>query len=194
MSITAKISTGILRLFGWKAKGPRPIEKKFVFLAAPHTSNWDFPLGRLTNSALEIELKVLMKKSWFIFPLGSLLRALGAIPIDRSKSGTVIDHIVSHFNEKDEFVFAITPEGTRSYVESWKTGFYTIAQKANVPIVCGYMDYEKKETGVGPTIYPSGDMEKDFEKIIGFYRTVNACYPENFNPNPQLGKSKRENK
>ena len=192
MSTSGKISKLILKLAGWNVKGERPKEKKFVFLAAPHTSNWDFPLGRLTNSYLEVDLKVLMKKSWFVFPFGVILRKLGAIPIDRSKSGTVIDYIVDIFNENEDFVFAITPEGTRSYVEYWKTGFYTIAQKANVPIVCGYLDYKKKETGVGPIIYPSGDVEKDFEKIMSFYRTINARFPEKFNLNPSFGKKQNK--
>jgi len=186
--MSGKLSGLILKLGGWKTIGPRPKEKKFVFLAAPHTSNWDFPIGRLTSGSLGIELKVLMKKSWFFFPTKYILNWLGAIPIDRSKGGTVIDNIVKLFEEKDEFVFAITPEGTRSYVDFWKTGFYTIAKKANVPIVLGFIDYKKKESGVGPIIYPSDDMEKDFKKIMEFYRTISAKFPENFNPNPRLGK------
>jgi 1-acyl-sn-glycerol-3-phosphate acyltransferase len=188
MGFTGKISAGILKLAGWKTGGEKPKAKKFVFLAAPHTSNWDFPLGRLTSSKLEIPLKVLMKKSWFVFPIGGILRWLGAVPIDRSKSGTVIDYIVKLFNENDSFVFAITPEGTRSFVEYWKTGFYTIAKKANVPIVCGYLDYKNKKTGVGPIIYLSDDKEKDFEKIMAFYRTIHPRFEENFNKYPRLGK------
>ena len=188
MTFTGKVSSAIYKLAGWKVGGVKPKERKFVWLAAPHTSNWDFPLGRLTSSILDIPLKVLMKKSWFIFPIKGLLLRLGALPIDRSKGGTVIDNIVRLFEEKDDFVFAITPEGTRSFVESWKTGFYTIATKANVPIVCGYLDYKKKETGVGPIIYPSGDAEKDFEKIMEFYRTVDPRFPEKFNTKATFGK------
>jgi len=188
MTINAKISKAILNLFGWKVVGERPKYKKFVFIAAPHTSNWDFPIGRLSNSVMGIELKVLMKKSWFFFPVGYVLKWLGAMPIDRSKSGTVIDHIVGLFKEKEEFVFAITPEGTRSYVKYWKTGFYTIAQKANVPIVLGYLDFGKKETGIGPVIFPSGDRDADFKKIVEYYRHVKARHPELYNQNPRLGK------
>ena len=188
MTFTGKISKFILSLFGWKVKGEKPKEKSFVFLAAPHTSNWDFPLGRLTSSQLNIPLKVLMKKSWFIFPIKKILSWLGAMPIDRSKGGTVIDTIVRIFSEKDDFVFAITPEGTRSFVKSWKTGFYTIATKANVPIVCGYLDYKNKVTGVGPTIYTTGNAQEDFEKIMTFYRTIDACFPERFNQNPTFGR------
>jgi 1-acyl-sn-glycerol-3-phosphate acyltransferase len=188
MTFTGRISAFVLWLMGWKVKGEKPKHKKFVFLAAPHTSNWDFPIGRLSNSKLDINLKVLMKKSWFFFPMGLIMRGLGAIPIDRSKSGTVMDYIIDLFNKNEEFVFAITPEGTRSYVESWKTGFYYIALKANVPIVCGYLDFKKKETGIGPTIMPTGNAEEDFEKIMSFYRTIAPKHPDQFNLHPKFGK------
>ena len=188
MAISGKISGMILRMAGWTVKGEKPKEKQYVFVAAPHTSNWDFPLARLTNSQLEIKLKMLMKQSWFIFPLNYILNYLGVIPIDRSESGGVIGGIVEKFNTIDDFIFVIAPEGTRSYVESWKTGFYRIAEKAKVPIALAYVDYEKKETGIGPMIYPSGDMVKDFEKIMDFYRTISPRFPEKFNKNPHLGK------
>jgi len=188
MSLTGRISKIILILMGWKVEGEPPSIKKFVFIAAPHTSNWDFPIGRLSTSVLGINLKVLMKKSWFFFPLGYIFSWLGAMPVDRSKSGTVIDHIVSLFKEQEEFVFAITPEGTRSYVEFWKTGFYTIALKANVPIVLGYLDFKKRVTGVGPTILLSGDKEADFKKITDFYSQVHAKHPKLYNKTPRLGR------
>lgn len=188
MTTNAKISKAILNLFGWKVVGEKPKYKKFVFMAAPHTSNWDFPIGRLSSTVMGIENKVLMKKSWFFFPLGYIFRWLGAMPIDRSKSGTVIDHILGLFKENESFVFAITPEGTRSYVEYWKTGFYTIAQKANVPIVMGYIDFKKKVTGIGPVIIPSGDKDADFKKILDFYKNVTARHPELYNQNPRFGR------
>ena len=190
MSFKKKFSSIVLKIIGWKVGGERPEEKKFVFLAAPHTSNWDFPLGMLTAWYLGIDLKVLMKKSWFIFPIKGLLLSIGAMPIDRSKGGTVIDGVVHEFEERDAFVFSITPEGTRSYVESWKTGFYTIATKANAALVCGYLDYSKKETGIGPIIHPSGDAEQDFEEILKFYRTIGPRFPEKFNETPTFGRKK----
>jgi len=119
MSFTGRISKIILTMMGWKIVGEKPNIKKFVFIAAPHTSNWDFPIGRLSTSVLGINLKVLMKKSWFFFPLGYIFRWLGAMPVDRSKSGTVIDHIVSLFKEQEEFVFAIT---LRGHVPMWNPG------------------------------------------------------------------------
>ena len=190
MGFSGKISGLILRMAGWKVNGEKPKEKKYVFIAAPHTSNWDFPLARLTNSQLKIKLKILMKKSWFFFPLNYIFKWLGVLPVDRDISGGIIGSIVEKFNNNDEFIFVIAPEGTRSYVDYWKTGFYTIAIKAKVPIVLAYVDYEKKETGVGPIIYPSGDAKKDFEEIMAFYRTIHPCFPEKFNLNPSFGKKK----
>jgi len=190
MSFKKKFAGIVFKIVGWRVGGERPKDKKFVFLAAPHTSNWDFPLGILTAWYLEIDLKVLMKKSWFIFPIKGLLLSLGAMPIDRRKGGTVIDAVVYEFDKRDAFVFSITPEGTRSYVESWKTGFYTIAAKANVPIVCGYLNYSKKETGVGPIVYLHGDAEKEFEEIMKFYRTIGPRFPAKFNKTPSFGKKK----
>ncbi|MCK5775751.1 MAG: 1-acyl-sn-glycerol-3-phosphate acyltransferase [Bacteroidales bacterium] len=188
MAFSRKISGMVLRIAGWKVRGEKPKEKKYVFVAAPHTSNWDFPLARLTSSKMEIKLKLLMKKSWFVFPLNYIFNALGVIPIDRKKSGGFIDGIVEKFNTTDDFIFVIAPEGTRSYVESWKTGFYTIAVKAKVPIALAFVDYAKKETGIGPILYPSGDAQKDFEKIMKFYRTISPRFPEKFNLNPDFGK------
>jgi 1-acyl-sn-glycerol-3-phosphate acyltransferase len=188
MSFTGKISGTILRIAGWKVKGEKPKEKKYIIIAAPHTSNWDFPLARLTNSQLKIDLKLLMKESWFFFPLNYLLKYLGVVSIDRSKPGGLIDHIANLFATNDEFIFAIAPEGTRSYTEYWKTGFYHIALKAQVPILLSYLDYGKKTAGVGPMIYPSGDALKDFEEIMSFYRSIQARFPKKFNQYPRLGK------
>jgi len=190
MGIGKNISGMVLRLAGWKVKGIKPKEKQYVFIAAPHTSNWDFPFARLTNSRLEIKLKILMKQSWFFFPMNYVFKWLGMLPVDRSKGGAIIDTIVEKFETVDDFIFVIAPEGTRSYVESWKTGFYTIAVKAKVPIALAYVDYAKKETGIGPMIYPSGDPEKDFEEIMKFYRTITPRFPEKFNLNPNLGRKK----
>ncbi len=96
----------------------------------------------------------------------------------------MVDYIVSLFKERDDFVFAITPEGTRKYVEKWKTGFYHIATKANVPLVLGWIDYEKKKGGLGKVIYPSGDFQKDFAEILDFYKNVKGRFPEKYNGKP----------
>lgn len=174
----------ILWVFGWKVDQTIPKEKSYIILVAPHTSNWDFIVGRLVIGSLRVPQTVMMKKEMFFFPLKYLLKALGAMPINRKKSMKIVDYIVEQFNEKEDFVFSITPEGTRSYVEKWKTGFYYIASKANVPIVLGKIDYKRKRAGLADVIYPSGDFDKDFRIIVDVLSEVTGRNPEMYNPRP----------
>jgi 1-acyl-sn-glycerol-3-phosphate acyltransferase len=146
----------IFWITGWKIAANNAYKvKKMVTIAAPHTSNWDLLYARAAFYLMGIPVNYTVKKELFFFPLGWLLKALGGIPIDRK-----------------------APEGTRSYSPEWKKGFYYIAQKANVPIALGYLDYAKKEAGVGPLVTPTGDYEKDLETIQAFYRNVTPKYPE----------------
>ena len=155
-------------------------------IAAPHTSNWDFFYARAAFFLLGIPVKTTIKKEAMFFPLNLVLKFFGVIPVDRnkksgglSKKSSMVDAMVELFEERSELVIMITPEGTRKYVPRWKTGFYHVARKANVPIILGYLDYKKKHAGIGPIIYPSGDFEKDLETIMDFYRGVTAKYPDN---------------
>ena len=174
----------ILWLFGWKVDQNIPKEKSYIILVAPHTSNWDFIVGRLVIGSLRVPQRLLMKKEMFFFPIKYLLKSLGAMPIDRKKSQKMVDYIVEMFAENDDFVFSITPEGTRSYVEKWKTGFYHIATKANVPIVLGKIDYKRKFAGLADVIYTSGDFDKDFRQIVDILKDVTGRNPELYNPKP----------
>ncbi len=175
----------ILWLFGWKVDQNIPKEKSYIIVVAPHTSNWDFIVGRLVIGSLRVPQRVLMKKEMFFFPIKYLLYALGAMPIDRKASEKMVDYIVNLFKVRENFVFSITPEGTRSYVKKWKTGFYYIALKANVPLVLGKIDYKKKEAGLAKVIYPSGDFPKDFQEILAFFKDVTGKNPQNYNPAPE---------
>lgn len=175
----------ILWVFGWKVDQDLPKEKSYIIVIAPHTSNLDFLVGRLVIGSLRVPQRLLMKKEMFFFPLKYLLKSLGAMPIDRKASVKMVDYIVEMFKEKDDFVFAITPEGTRSFVKKWKTGFYHIATKANVPIALGKIDYKKKEAGLSKVIYPCGDFDKDFKEIIEYLNGVTARNPELYNSKPK---------
>ncbi len=176
------LSKFIFKITGWKTVGGIPPElTKAVFIIAPHTSNLDFFIGRLYCFIKRIPIKVMIKKESFAGPFGGLLKKAGGVPIDRSLSTSLVYQIVQLFKEYDPFFFAITPEGTRKRVEKWKSGFYHIAVKANVPILLSYIDYEKKEAGIGRVFYPTGDFEKDFKEIEGFYRGRKGRHPENFN-------------
>ncbi|MEZ5082456.1 MAG: 1-acyl-sn-glycerol-3-phosphate acyltransferase [Bacteroidales bacterium] len=176
------ISFFILRMIGWKVTNSLPAGiPKCVVIMAPHTSMWDFVLGRLGFFILDINVRFLIKKEMFFFPLGPLIKWLGGISVDRSKSTQTVDYIAGLFAKYDNLYFTITPEGTRKQVEHWKKGFYYIAQKANVPIALGFLDYSKKHGGIGPVIIPTGNFEEDFKMIESFYRGMGARHPEMFN-------------
>ncbi|NDP20581.1 MAG: acyltransferase [Paludibacter sp.] len=168
-------------MLGWKTIITVPEPPKSIICIAPHTSNWDFLIGKLYYSALGRKSSFLMKKSWFFFPLGYLLRATGGIPVDRSKRTSVTDQMAEEFNQHDKLHLAITPEGTRKLVKKWKMGFYHIAVKANIPIQLAYFDYVKKEMGIKEVFYPTGNEQEDLEKIQTYYKDVNARFPERFN-------------
>ncbi len=148
---------------------------------APHTSMWDFVIGRLAWFVLGLKVKFFMKKEIFFFPLGHFIKWLGGIPVDRSKSGRLVDHVADLFGQQDSFYLVITPEGTRSLNSNWKKGFYFIALKASVPIALGYLDYEKKLGGIETIFMPSGDYSKDYMMIEKFYQGKRARHPEKFN-------------
>lgn len=147
-------------------------------IAAPHTSNWDFVFARAAFFILGIRLRYTIKKELFFFPLGFILKALGGIPIDRKKRGNMTEKMIDLYRKYDELILLITPEGSRSYAEKWKKGFYYIAEGAKVPLVLGYLDYKKKHAGIGKVFYPSGNYERDLEQIKDFYRKVTPKFPE----------------
>jgi 1-acyl-sn-glycerol-3-phosphate acyltransferase len=179
MHLIAKI---ILKLAGWKIIGGIPEDiKKCVVVVAPHTSMWDFVWGRLAYFALRVKVRLLIKKEMFVFPIGGLLKWLGGIPVDRSKSTNTVDYVAGLFEKYDSLYITITPEGTRKRNERWKRGFYYIALKANVPIALGVLDYKKKEGGIGKIFTPTGNFEEEFKMVQEFYRGRGAKYPEKFN-------------
>lgn len=175
MKLIAKL---IFFLTSWKVIGTVPKEKKFVMVAAPHTSNWDFLYARAAFYIMGVPLKYTIKKELFFFPLGWILRVLGGIPIDRSQKSNMVKNMTALFDQYDELAILVTPEGTRSYSKEWKKGFYYVAQGAKVPICLGYLDYAKKHAGIGPLIHPSGNYDDDLETIQSFYKKITAKYPE----------------
>lgn len=178
----SRFSNFFLRLFGWDTSGAIPPDiKKAIIIVAPHTSYWDFVIGRLTFWGSKVKIRILIKKEVFVFPLGFLLKNLGGLPVDRGKKNNMIDEVVRLFDEAESLVVVITPEGTRRLVRQWKKGFYLIALAAKVPIALGYIDYANKKGGVGPVLYPCGDYEKDMVFINEFYHDKTGKHPEKFN-------------
>jgi 1-acyl-sn-glycerol-3-phosphate acyltransferase len=169
-----------LKLLGWRVEGEIPAIKKFVIIAAPHTSNWDFPITLAVTFVLKVKIYWMGKAAMFHWPFGPAFRWLGGIPIDRSQSHNVVEQSVQAFKERDKLIMVIPPEGTRKKVSYWKTGFYHIARGANIPIVLGYLDYQRKAGGIGPTFYPTGRIEEDMQKIKTFYATITGKRQELF--------------
>jgi len=175
-----KFSRWVFKVLGWKAVVTVEEPPKSVICVAPHTSNWDFIIGKLYYWSLGRKSNFLMKKSWFFFPAGILLRSMGGIAVDRSKRTSVTEQMAEEFNKHESFHLAITPEGTRKLISKWKMGFYHIAVQAKVPIQLAYIDYEKKEMGISGILYPSDDEEADLVIIQAFYKSVNPKHPEKF--------------
>ncbi len=166
-------------LLGWKISGQIPNLNKFVVIVAPHTSAWDLPLAMLAKFILGVDFSFFAKAEVFKPPFGFIFKALGGLPVDRSSSHNLVDQAVKTFTEREHFILALSPEGTRKYVAKWKTGFYYIALNAKVPIVLSYLDYKNKIAGIGPVFYPTGDVEKNIEEIKKFYRPIQGRHPEN---------------
>lgn len=169
---------GILRLFGWRAESALPDLPKMVLVGAPHTSNWDGVLLFLAMPLFRVRLRWIGKASLFRPPFGTVLRLLGGIPVDRQAPTGAVRQIAAAFARSDRMALVITPEGTRRQVQRWKTGFYYIAQTAEVPIVLAYVDYHRRVIGIGPTFEPTGDLEADLARIQTFYADKVGKFPQ----------------
>ncbi len=168
----------LLRLLGWKLVGEMPEQKKVVFIFAPHTSNWDFVIMMMARFCYRMKPAYLGKHTLFKPPFGWFFKWLGGIPVERSSSHNVVDQVVAIINERDEIALALAPEGTRSKTDKWKSGFYHIALKAQVPLVMAFLDKSTKTLGIGATIYLTGDKEQDMDTIRDFYQDKVGIKPE----------------
>ena len=169
------------RLLRWKSCLQTEIPDKCVICVAPHTSNWDFIIGKIFYSSLKGKIHFLMKKEWFFFPFGCIFRAMGGVPVDRkNKHNSLTEQMIEQFKLNKEFRLAISPEGTRKKSTRWKTGFYYIALGAKVPISLAHIDYEQKEIGLAINFIPTGDVESDMAGIKEYYKDFKGKYPDNF--------------
>lgn len=170
-SVLRGISLATLKLLGWKVEGSLPPGcEKSVFIAAPHTSNWDLPFTLMVAFALKLNIYWMGKHQIFKFPFHHTMRWLGGIPVQRDKASNMVEASAQAIIDADgPLQLVVPPEGTRRKVRYWKTGFYYIARGANVPIVMAYMDYSRKISGLGPVFMPTGDIEADMVAIKAFY-------------------------
>ena len=173
-----------LKWAGWRVRITTPYRNKCVICVAPHTSNWDFIAGLAAYKSLGRNANFLMKKFWFFWPLKYLLKSLGGIPVETSKKtgSNLVSRIIEDFNARDYLNLAITPEGTRSRVEKWRTGFLQIALGAGVPIQLGVIDFKNKIVIIEKEFVPSGNIEQDLLSIRKYYTHFPeaARYPEKF--------------
>jgi hypothetical protein len=132
--------------------------------------------------AYGIDVKFFIKKQMFWFPMSILLKGMGGVPLDRNDSRSAVRQAVDAFNANEKYLFGLAPEGTRSHTESWKTGFYRIAEEAGVPVVFGFFDYPNKRLGFGPMMTLTGDMDADMQVIRSFYESVGGQSPEKMGP------------
>jgi len=175
-TVARGIACFILKLTGWKVTGQRPGIKKYVMIAAPHTTNWDFFYGLLMILYFRDEVFWMGKKQIFRFPFGGLMRWFGGIAVDRSRTNNLVQAVIEEFKNHESLIVTIPPEGSRSKADSWKTGFYYIASGAGVPILLAFLDYHKKIAGYGPVFIPSDDVESDMAEIKNFYKDISGKY------------------
>ena len=172
-----RIARKILSLCGWKIKGELPEQKKFILAVAPHTSNWDFLIGIAVMLTLNLKLSFLGKDSIFIGPFGTLLRNLGGIAVERTHRHGVVGQMVEEFNQREQMILGLAPEGTRRKTKQWKTGFLIIAQQAKVPVLPVSLDFSKREVNIMPSQTITEDIEQELVHFKRHFENVCAKNP-----------------
>ena len=186
------LSITILKLLGWKREGSIKGTERSVVIAAPHTSNWDFFYTLLIAFAFRKKMYWMGKDKLFKKPFGPVVRWMGGIPVDRSRASNLVEKTILCFKEQDELSIVIAPEGTRGRVNYWKTGFYRIATGAGVPILPAYLDYKEKRGGFGKLFFPTGDIDRDMEKIRAFYSDKTGKNSNLFNHKSEIADYKKD--
>lgn len=171
-----------MQLRGWRIVGEPPPFPKYVAIGAPHTSNWDFAFFLGVVSHFRIPGRVVGKESLVRWPFGRLMRRLGVIPLRRDSGQGLVEQMAGEFAARDRMALVVAPEGTRRRADHWRSGFYRIALAAEVPIVFSFVDFGTKTAGLGPTLYPTGDISADMEIIRDFYSPIQGKNPQNQGP------------
>tara|TARA_R110001599_G_scaffold353463_1_gene593082 strand:+ start:134167 stop:134757 length:591 start_codon:yes stop_codon:yes gene_type:complete len=172
----------LLHRAGWQLEGGRPDFDRYVLIAAPHTSNWDFPLMLAFAAAFDIRVTWMAKHSLFFPPVGWIMRRLGGMPIIRHENNNVVDSMVAAFQRIAGLVLVVPTEGTRERTEYWKSGFYHIARQADVPIVPSFLDFERKRGGFGPALVTGGIVGEDMQYFRDFYAAMEGKFPAKVGP------------
>lgn len=181
-AFTRWLGLSVLRLFGWKVTGGLPDREKLLVIAAPHTSNWDWVTALLALWAMGLRMNYLIKDTALWWPASILIRATGGIPVNRAEPAGLAEAVARRVVEADRIIMVITPEGTRSRVEQWKTGFLRIAAVAQLPVVQVAWDYPSRTIHLGPEATLTGDAATDIAAIRQYYRQFTGRNPENQSP------------
>ncbi len=178
--LAAAFARFMMGIRGWRVEGNMPDVPRMVLIVAPHTSNWDFPVGLYVKLAMRMGARFIGKHTLFRFPLGIFMRWLGGVPVDRGAAAGFAAETAKVVREAERMTLVIAPEGTRKRADRWKSGFYRIAVEAEVPIVPVGFDYPRKVIWFAPPFTPTGDYEKDLAFLRGLYRPEMALRPENY--------------
>jgi 1-acyl-sn-glycerol-3-phosphate acyltransferase len=178
--MTRLLARGFLRLMGWEPEGRRPAARRYVLIAAPHTSNWDLAYLLALAVVFDIRVSFMAKHTLFRGPMGWVMRRVGGIPVRRHRRENAVEQMARLLKGPDPLCLTVPAEGTRAYVAHWKSGFYHMARAAGVPIVMGYLDYERRRGGFGPELIPTGDIRQDMDEIRSFYSDKVGRYPADF--------------
>jgi 1-acyl-sn-glycerol-3-phosphate acyltransferase len=173
------LSVRLLGLFGWTVEVVPPPVQKCVVIFYPHTSNWDFVIGMVARAAVWLPIHWAGKDTLFRWPLGAFFRWMGGIPVNRRERTGLTARLAEEFAARKRFYLAITPEGTRSHTDRWKSGFYHLALAAKVPLALAYIDYPGRRVGIGGYLELSGNEATDLEALRGFYADKVGKRPEN---------------
>ena len=168
----AKFCGKLLRRMGWESIGGPMKEKKAIVLGVPHTSVWDFLVSYLFYTQFGKVAHIMIKKEFFFWPLGPILRACGAVPVDRDSAASMVRSLIHEMDQADEFHLAIAPEGTRKAVKRWKTGFHLIARETGATVYVGYYDWGRKRISVGEPVELTDDPKADMQRIYDIYRPM----------------------
>ncbi|MDX1705604.1 lysophospholipid acyltransferase family protein [Pseudidiomarina sp.] len=170
---------GMRLLGGWRIEGTLPATRKAIIPVAPHTSNWDFFVGVFVMLALGVRLSFFGKHTLFRFPINGIMRWLGGIPVDRRKPQGVVEQSIEAFDQRDELILALAPEGTRRKVAEWKKGFLHIAKATGVPVIPVSFDFSKKTVNIAEPMIISGDIDDELARVKAAVSHAEGKHPEN---------------
>jgi|SRR5688572_1220285 len=178
MNARRGLARAVLRAAGWRAEGTTPREPRYVLIAAPHTSNWDFFWILAFAWALDVDIRWMGKEELFRWPMRGVMLRLGGVPVRRKARANQVEQLVERLRRSDALALVIPAEGTRGWVARWRSGFYHVARGADVPVVLGFLDYGRKVGGFGPAIRLTGDVRRDMDRIRAFYAPIRGKYPD----------------